>query len=61
MSPKTCSLAVDEIKQERQPEETEMIFEPKLKVLINGRYIAGSDSNSFTEPVKIRGRITVSF
>lgn len=54
MSPKICSLAIDEIKEQEEH------FEPNLRVLINGRYV-GSESKVSTEPEKIRGRITVSF
>ena len=60
MSPKSSSLAVDEIKKDRKIEEIEENFEPQLKVLISGRYI-GSETKLSTEPVLIRGRITVSF
>ena len=57
MSQKTCSLAIDEVKIVDHSQE----FEPELTVLVNKRYVKGSESNAAGEPVTIRGTITVSF
>lgn len=59
MSPKSCSLAYDEIEagESGSPEE-ELCFQPNLKVIVNKRKINGSSAE---ETIKIRGRIHVSF
>ncbi len=57
MSPKTCSLAIDEVKIDHLSQD----FEPELTVIINKRYVEGSESNGTGTPVTIRGTITVSF
>lgn len=61
MSPKPCSLAVDEIKDEELLEEVETDFEPQLKILVNKRWKADSDSITDKSTVMIRGRMTISF
>ena len=61
MSSKPCSLAVDEIRDEELLEEVESNFEPQLKILINKRWKDHSDSAADTDPVSIRGRMTISF
>lgn len=60
MSPKQNSLAVEEVK-EHQDKHFDVHMEPKLKVLINKRYIKHSNSATDASPVAIRGRMTVSF
>lgn len=61
VSPKPCSLAVDEMKEEGLLEEVEINFEPQLKILVNKRWKADSDSIADSAPVSIRGRMTISF
>lgn len=61
MSQKSYSLALDELKDSNIDSSDNQKFEPQLKVLIKSKYVKDSVSNESTEPVKIRGRITVSF
>lgn len=61
MSPKPCSLAVDEMKEEELLDEVETDFEPQLKILVNKRWKADSDLITDPEPVRIQGRMTISF
>ena len=61
MSSKSCSLAVDEIKDEELISEDVLDFEPQLKILVNRQWNQNSDSAESAKPVLIRGRMTVSF
>lgn len=61
MSPKPCSLAVEEVKDEELLKEVETDFEPQLKILVNKRWKSDSDSATDSTPVCIRGRMTISF
>jgi len=58
VSPKFCSLALDEVELEDQYCE-ETCFEPKLTVLINKRVMKNSSFGN--DVIKVRGRINVSF
>ncbi len=61
MSSKQSSLAVEEVKEKSKDQEYEIDFEPKLKVLVNKRFINNSDQGAKAETVSIQGRITISF
>jgi hypothetical protein len=60
VSPKPCSLAVDEIKEEDLL-KVGHDFEPQLTILINKHWNNDSDSSTDSKPVCIRGRMTISF
>ncbi|CCB92168.1 putative uncharacterized protein [Waddlia chondrophila 2032/99] len=49
------------MKEEGLLEEVEINFEPQLKILVNKRWKADSDSITDSAPVSIRGRMTISF
>lgn len=55
VSPKSCSLALDEIELENQCSEC---FEPELKVVITKRL---SENSPADDIIAISGRINVSF
>ncbi|MEM1282968.1 MAG: hypothetical protein AAGG81_05385 [Chlamydiota bacterium] len=57
MSPKSCSLALEEIElEDRCPDEC---FEPELKVVVNKRLRENSSIDE--DVITISGRINVSF
>jgi hypothetical protein len=57
VSPKSCSLALDDIELENQCSDE--CYEPELKVVVNKRL---SENSSIDDDViKISGRINVSF
>lgn len=57
MSPKTCSLALDEIELEEQCHNE--CYEPDLKVVVNKRLFDNPSSDE--DIIAITGRINVSF
>ncbi len=57
MSPKSSSLALEDIELEEHLEE-EMSFEPKLTVVVNKRREEDSPAD---DVIKVTGRINVSF
>lgn len=61
MSSKQSSLAIEEVKEKSQDQEYAIDFEPKLKVLVNKRFIKNPEPGASTEVVGIRGRVTISF
>lgn len=61
MSPKPCSLAIDEIKDEGLISEDHLDFEPQLKIVVDRQRNKNSDSFISSRSVVIRGRMTVSF
>ena len=61
MSAKHCSLAIEEVREQSLSANEEIDFEPELKVLVNKRYRENSESTTENQPVRIGGRITISF
>lgn len=57
MSPKECSLAIEEAKEDACIEE--LNFKPELKVILSKRQ--DSSLSEEQHPVVIRGRMTISF
>lgn len=60
MSPKECSLALDELDEHEMIQELKLTdCEPKLDLLINRRALSSTDF-AF-KAVEVAGRVTVSF
>lgn len=58
MSPKSCSLAVDDMELEKDFLEEEDHCDPVLTVLVNKRKVENSSEN---DCIQVTGRINVSF
>lgn len=58
MSPKQCSLAIEDIKED-DCQEDEANFVPELKIFLSKRQISSSIDQQ--QPVVVRGRMTISF
>jgi hypothetical protein len=61
VSPKNCSLALDEVEllEQNHDHEREMGFEPVLKLFVNVRF--QEFSSCADDVIKVSGRIDVSF
>lgn len=63
MSSKNCSLAIDEVNVQSRKEMFNVDFEPELKIIVNKRFVTNSAliSEQESTPVRIKGKITISF